>query len=143
MRFFLENSTPLIKTPTALDFLNNLDGEQEAFPSLMPNMTSQLGTEGLWDKIRPKRMPCKCYIESASRTPTKSLGKFQNHIKFPPSQTKDPPQQPVPPPPQLWCGTAAQPGLSLRESSPVGKHHVGSLGSASTLLWSCFPALPA
>lgn len=54
MGFFLENCTPLIKAPTASDFLNNLDEEKEAFPSLMPNMTSQLGTEGLWDKIRAK-----------------------------------------------------------------------------------------
>lgn len=148
MGFFSEHCVPLIKPPTASDFLNNLDEEKEAFPSIMPNMISQLGTEVMWDKIRPKRMPCKCYIECLKNTNEVT---WQEHAKFSPSQTKDSPQQHGP-----WatfssaavltasCGVAQLHSLGSAswENSPVGKHHVGNLAGSGECLHSAPELLP-
>lgn len=137
MGFFSENFIFLIKAPTASDFLNNLDEETEAFQRLMLNVTSQSGIEVMWDKIRPKRTPCTGLIESASRTPKKSLGKstpsfLQVKQKTLHSSTACATSSPAARAQgQLWCGTAAQPWLSLLGISPVGMHRVDSpAGSA-------------
>lgn len=102
----------------------------------------------MWDKIRPKRLPCKCFIESASRTPTKSLGKNTSSFLQVKQRTLHSSTDTCATSPlaaqaqgQLWLAQLHSLGSGCWENSPVGKHHVGSLtGSASTLLESCFPS---
>lgn len=100
----------------------------------------------MWDKIRPKRTPCKCLQRVPQEHQWSHLARthqvFSKSNKGPCTAA----QPPVPPLPSCPCSRPAVAqlhslGSACWENSPVGKHHVGSLaGSASTQLESCSPS---
>lgn len=132
MGFFSENCIPLTKAPTASDFLNNLAEEKEDFPSLTPNMTPQLDIESYVGQNKTQEIALQVFYRECLKNTNEVT--WQEHTKFSPSQTKDPPQQhrhlchlslSCPSSRPAVVGTAAQPWLRLLGKQPCGKAPCG------------------